>query len=229
MSYEDDYGHAWDAAAWDAAARNHAMTAILDAGDGTLTSEEHFRAAGRQDAERYLLSLIGEAGVCVDYGCGIGRLLLPVREDRPLVHLMGLDVSQEMLEQLHGYCGEDAGIEVRAVLGDGSMPELAGSSVDVMWSWLCLQHMEPYDAYRVLTEAARVLKPGGSFVATFPRLDSPAYGSVYRQVVAQGTGRGAGRMRLYLPDHVTYMFNDAGLAVLFLDRGENLVVRGVKP
>ena len=108
------------------------------------------------------------------------------------------------------------------------MPGLEDSSVDLGWSWLCLQHMEPYDAYRTLTEAYRVIKPGGTFIATFPRLDSPAYSGTYRQVLDTNEGLVARRMRLYTPDHVTFMFNDAGFAVTFLDRGENLVARGIK-
>ena len=227
MSDHDRYSN--DYKEWDAISKVDAKTGILNLGNGHITTETEFAEAGRADAEQYILPYVPNQGTVMDYGCGIGRMTRAVAEAKPELSLVGLDVSAGMLKQLKKYCGESANrIRTVKVPGDGRMPGVEDSSVDLGWSWLCLQHMEPYDAYRTLTEAYRVIKPGGSFIATFPRLDSPAYGATYRQVLNNNEGLVARRMRLYTPDHATFMFNDSGFAVTFLDRGENLVARGIK-
>ncbi len=227
MRYGDDYG-----AAWDAEAGLHAMTAILNRGDGTETPEAEFKAAGKRDAQ-ILLPYLPEGGSALDYGCGIGRLLRAVSTERPEAELVGLDVSEEMLRQLPGYCEDTSRITTHLVSGTGLFDmgearfDMGEARFDLIWSWLVLQHMETYDVFRFLVSCHRSLKPRGCLVATFPRVDSPEYGRIYWNEL-RSTASGAGRMRLYTPDHVTFMLNEAGLAVQFLGRGSNLVVRGVK-
>ena len=95
-------------------------------------------------------------GVALDLGCGTGVMLDHLGRRFPRV--LGLDLSQEMLE------GFDltrlrAGLTVSLLRGDMAALPLRTASVDVIVCRSALHHMD--DEAGVLREIARVLEPGG--------------------------------------------------------------------
>ena len=109
-------------------------------------------------------------GKLLDLGCGTGFYfpLLSRHADR----VVGVDVSGQMLEVA------DRLIQSRR-LSNCSVLEASAialpfedESIDVVHCWDVLHHVA--DVEKTLDEVARVLKPGGRFVATEPNLLNPS-------------------------------------------------------
>jgi len=103
-----------------------------------------------RDAVRLLL---GEgSGTCLDIGCGTGFYAAQLRELgwTPV----GVDLSQQQLLR--------ARHQLPAAVADAEHLPIASASVDAAVSILCHTDVDDYAA--VCLEAARALRPGGSFV-----------------------------------------------------------------
>lgn len=145
-------------------------------------------------------------GVALDLGCGTGVMLDHLGRRFPRV--LGLDLSQEMLE------GFDltrlrAGLTVSLLRGDMAALPLRTASVDVIVCRSALHHMD--DEAGVLREIARVLRPDGRLVLGEPANDNlltraarafvrrrPSYGRIhtidraYTRAQLRGLLEGAG-------------------------------------
>lgn len=147
------------------------MRAVWDA----LAAGETERYVGDPArGEQELVSLFGRlgadprGGVCVEVGCGPGRMTgaLAARFDR----VIALDVSPAMLERARA--AVPAGnVEFRLVSGE-RLDGVAGGEADVVVCYLVLQHL-PRRALveRYFREFERVLRPGGEAFVQLPTLD----------------------------------------------------------
>jgi SAM-dependent methyltransferase len=98
-------------------------------------------------------------GVAVDLGCGTGRALVHLR-DRvgPSGHVLGLDVTVEMVEAASG--------RGPAVVGDALRVPLVDAASDAVFAAGLLNHLvDPLDGLR---EWARVTRPGGRLALFHP-------------------------------------------------------------
>ena len=195
--------------AWNAAAREDALTAILTPPDGrSAETEASFDAKGRQDAA-WLRRFVEPGAVVLDVGCGIGRI---ERHLAPHVaRLHAVDVSDEMLAAARRRTAGATNIAFHRTSATDLSP-VATASVDLAFSFFVLQHLEHDDAFRALREIARVLKADGRAVIQFPSLASPFYA---REFVdrAEPPDRPAARVRPYTPDLVSRLLDLATLAV----------------
>ena len=137
------------------------------------TEEEAFYAAGRaktaklleQPSERGLPAGHGRA---LDFGCGAGRITLPLadRFDR----VVGVDVAPSMLALARDRdrAGERGDVELWLdERGDQSL--LAGERFDLVYSGLVLQHLPTSDAaLACLRRLSDAVAPGGVLVAQLP-------------------------------------------------------------
>lgn len=145
--------------------------------------------AFQEERNGILMDLVPERprGLALDLGCGTGVMLDHLGRRFPRV--LGLDISQEMLE---GYdlSRLRAGLTVSLLRGDMSALPLSDGSVDVIVCRSALHHME--DEAAVLREIARVLKPDGRLVLGEPANDNlltraarafvrrrPSYGKIH--------------------------------------------------
>ncbi len=77
----------------------------------------------------------------LDLGCGPGRFLTPLRQQHPLTHFIGLDISPNMVDDLSG-----------VIIGNGhTIPIL----VDAAYSVNLFQHLEVWDQATYLVEVKR--------------------------------------------------------------------------
>ena len=108
-----------------------------------------------------LLDLLPPPGErTLDLACGEGRLsrLLRSREHR----VVGVDAAPTMVR--HAATGENA---APVVLGDATRLPFAASAFDLVIAYMCLHDID--DMRLAVSEAARVLKPGGRLCAADPK------------------------------------------------------------
>jgi SAM-dependent methyltransferase len=98
-------------------------------------------------------------GLVVDVGCGTGNYLRALRERVADRRYAGLDLSHAMLAE-----GRRAGTAAALAVADAdrALPVAAGAAA-LAFSVDVLHHLVRYDVF--FAEVARVLAPGGSFVA----------------------------------------------------------------
>lgn len=107
----------------------------------------------------YLPSFLPDHQVMLDLGCGTGYFLNLLSERYPSSHVMGLDLSEGMLQQVKQQHQKN-----KLILGDAEQLPIREHSVDVVFSNLTLQWC--HDFSRVLVEVYRILKPQGMFLFT---------------------------------------------------------------
>jgi ubiquinone/menaquinone biosynthesis C-methylase UbiE len=109
----------------------------------------------RYDLPAMVLDRIsGQRGVLVDVGCGNGRYLRRLREARPDLTVIGLDIS----------AGIVAGLPAPVIVADGMRLPLPDSSTSVALAMHMIYHLSDIEAG--LRELARVLGPGGLLIAS---------------------------------------------------------------
>ncbi len=105
----------------------------------------------------------GHAATVVEFGCGTGRFAARLlREYLPgEATYLGVDVSPHMIELASAAVTPWAG-RARVELSDGAVRlPLADESADRVVSTYVLDLLSPADAATLLSEARRVLRPGG--------------------------------------------------------------------
>jgi len=145
-----------------------------------MTEERYVPAAGRAGLTRFYdlgvrvtmreklwRPVIVEAvadrnpAVVVDVGCGTGALSIPVAARLPSARVVGVDGDPEVLDIARGKPGADA-VEWTEGLA-GSLPLKAGEA-DVLVTSLVLHHLPLQTKREMLSEAHRVLRPGGRLI-----------------------------------------------------------------
>lgn len=145
-------------AAWDDAAQDDAMGAIMTVPD---LDEQSFWESGRTEIER-AIEHIDRLGItarrsALDFGCGIGRLSVPLADH--YVTVVGLDVSGEMITRARAH---DRVLYYRRNWLGGLV------DFDLVYSNITLQHV-PMDMQReYVRQFVRALSPQGVAVFEIP-------------------------------------------------------------
>ncbi len=121
------------------------------------------RRLARRPEVREILGYTGPESQILEVGSATGEFLADLRRaGRP--HLIGLELSAEAARVAR----ERHGLDVRA--GDLAGARLPPASCDLVVMRHVLEHLP--DPRAALQEAARVLRPGGRCILTFPNVDS---------------------------------------------------------
>ena len=113
--------------------------------------------------ERRRALLLGEARRgerVLDLGCGAGRFVAALRDAG--ADAVGVEIAREALERARRNV---PGSDLRLLEPDGAIP-LGHGEIDLVWCSEVLEHVP--DTTKLLTEARRVLKPGGRLLVTVP-------------------------------------------------------------
>lgn len=144
---------------------------------------EAFFASGREQvgamiaaAEAHVAGPLALARV-MDFGCGVGRLLVALAEYAE--EAVGVDVSPSMLDEARRNC-EARGLERVTLVNSADLGELA-PSFDLITSQIVFQHIPAKTGYELVARLAGLLAPGGVAVLQFSlrpasRLAVPFYG-----------------------------------------------------
>ena len=129
---------------------------------------EEFFESGERDCELFVDPVIRELGLepgkseMLELGCGVGRMTKALAARFDSVH--ATDVSEEMVEQAHGYCSELRNVKWEVTNGF-DLASNGDASLDFAFSFLVFQHVPQKDiVLRNVAEMLRVLRPGGGFL-----------------------------------------------------------------
>lgn len=167
-----------------------------------------FEEGGQQDFAQ-LAPYLDASSTALDLGCGIGRV---ARYVAPRCEtLWAVDVSQRMLDLARGRLSEHRNI-CYTLCDDTRFAEVPSGSVDLAYSLLVLQHLEREDAFLLLEELRRVIKPSGTVVLTYPNLLSDTYLDCFVRYAHEGASVEPARARLYTPQEVERILPAAGFS-----------------
>jgi 2-polyprenyl-6-hydroxyphenyl methylase / 3-demethylubiquinone-9 3-methyltransferase len=112
---------------------------------------------------RFLIDRVGAGERVLDVGCGEGRFAAELADAGARV--VGVDVAEEPLRRARARHPE---LDLRLIDGEGPW-ELEDASFDVVWAGEVIEHVADTAAW--LSEIRRVLRSGGSLLASTPAND----------------------------------------------------------
>ncbi len=102
---------------------------------------------------RHLIEMLPETGNLLDIGCGTGLFVERYRAEGGSA--IGIDISRGMIRQARRRC-----TQTDFIVGTGEVLPFSDASFDAIASLLAFSYMK--DPQGMLSEAYRVLKPGGT-------------------------------------------------------------------
>ena len=137
--------------------------------EGRWDAQEFF-ATGTHEVNLFMQRAQGwgvpaERRTALDFGCGIGRLSQALASHFDQVY--GVDISPKMIDlaREHNRQGERVAYRWNP---DSHLRSFANGSMDMIYSWITLQHMRPRHAREYMREFLRVLAPGGLLLFQYP-------------------------------------------------------------
>ena len=100
----------------------------------------------------------------VDYGCGVGRLVIPLA--RQLSEVVGVDISESMIAEARRNCTEAGIANVDFALADDNLSALPGQ-FDLIHSYIVFQHVPVSRGLRIFRELLNRLTEGGIGIVHF--------------------------------------------------------------
>lgn len=126
------------------------------------SGEEHLDAVCRDVHEHLGMDCSFERGL--DFGCGVGRLLIPLA--RRCSRVVGIDVSHRMLAEAQRNCAAAGVSNAEFVRSDGDWPRVEGT-FDFVHSFIVFQHIPVRRGEVLLTGMLERLRTGGVGVLHF--------------------------------------------------------------
>lgn len=94
----------------------------------------------------------------LDFGCGVGRLVVPFAG--VAAEVVGVDVSPSMLAEARRNCDERGIANVALELSDDQLSRVQGD-FDLVHSVIVLQHIEPVRGRLIFKRLVELVRPGG--------------------------------------------------------------------
>ncbi len=113
----------------------------------------------------------------VDFGCGVGRLVVPLA--KRCREVVGIDISPRMLDEARVNISEAGLRNVTVTLTDEFFRE-RHSKVDYIQSFIALQHVPPMAGEKIVRDLIGLLNDGGVGALHFTYTNSEA-GSAFRR------------------------------------------------
>lgn len=175
---------------WERLAAEDPLRAIVDTPDGDAL--DAFLASGEREVETVLgalreLGIHPDAGDALDFGCGVGRLSLPLAGR--FARVTGIDASPTMVARAQELAASRGTENVAYRLSAADGIPLGSGSQDLVLSLITLQHVPAAAQLGYVREFARLLRPGGTAVVQVVTGDAGAPRSrvrrAYRRLLSQ--------------------------------------------
>jgi SAM-dependent methyltransferase len=95
----------------------------------------------------------------LDFGCGVGRLLIPIARHTS-GEAIGIDIAPNMLALAQRYADQSNAGNVVLLLADDELSSLTGD-FDFINSYIVLQHIPPSRGYSIASKLISMLRPKG--------------------------------------------------------------------
>lgn len=160
-------------------------------------SEKAYWDSGRSQAE-LVLKLVGVGATVLDFGCGDGRIAIPMAKLG--IHVYAVDAAPEMLERLeHNTTVVDVNGGIDSILSDGTtdLAKLIGHKVDAVNARAVFIHHAHDDVAAMVKQLAACVRSGGFLIADWPVgdhherrdwIDVTTWDREKRQAVADAVG-----------------------------------------
>lgn len=154
---------------WEKWGNRNPYQGVLGVEDSTINLADNLRAF-QKSGEEHIAARMADVGrifpgwkpqgVALDFGCGVGRLALPLAGyfDR----VIGIDISEGMLERARAHAHEKGITNAQFVRTVREAAAIDGG-FDFVNSWIVLQHIRPHQGLEIIREMVRALRPGGVF------------------------------------------------------------------
>ena len=142
----------------------------------TDDSLEQFFASGRDHVDSLLQEIRiridpeFEPKMGLDFGCGVGRVLVPLAQVCETV--VGVDISPAMLAEAEKNCGSNHLGNVRLILSDDDLFGVEGE-FDFIHSFLVFQHIRPERGLKLVRKLVGLLAEGGVGALQFHYFTGP--------------------------------------------------------
>jgi 2-polyprenyl-3-methyl-5-hydroxy-6-metoxy-1,4-benzoquinol methylase len=115
----------------------------------------------------------------LDFGCGVGRLLVPLAGH--FEHVDGMDVSASMLEEASASLSERGIANVELLNSDDRLTSILNKTYDLVHSHMVFQHIPKKRGYALLDKLLSHVAPDGCFYIHVPitRMASPIQRAAY--------------------------------------------------
>jgi SAM-dependent methyltransferase len=95
----------------------------------------------------------------LDFGCGVGRILIPLA--RISDHVTGVDVSASILKEAERNCRDQCVTNVTFVLNDDNLTKLHQRRFDFVHSYIVLQHIPPKVGIKLIDRLLEMVNDKG--------------------------------------------------------------------
>ena len=154
---------------WDRLARNPYYAVLNEprhrGAVSTADDRREFFESGERDVDatisavRAILDPVFTPSRTVDYGCGVGRLSIPL--SRYSAHVTGVDISATMLDEGRRNCAERRITNVEFHLSEEYLATSHRGSADFVHSYIVFQHIPPKIGERIFFHLVDQLMSGG--------------------------------------------------------------------
>jgi SAM-dependent methyltransferase len=152
-SARSNYGQVWDDADVSGSLTNARISVA-----GTADAAEYDRTGSATAGDIVEHARVTASDTVLEIGCGTGRIGIKLAPH--CGHWIGADVSQNMLGHARHTLREARNVSFVHLNGT-DLTGIADASIDVVYCSGVFMHLDEWDRYRYVTEARRVLRPGG--------------------------------------------------------------------
>jgi len=171
---------------WDQLGKDDPLWIVLTdpSKKGGRWDPKDFFATGEAEIDEHVIGYLNARGISVtrgaalDFGCGVGRLSQGLARHFEEVH--GVDISPSMVEHARRFNRYGQKVQYH-VNSTQHLADFKDNSIDLIYSNITLQHIEPRHAKRFIEDFVRVLRPGG--IALFQVIEPTFIRSLFPQSI----------------------------------------------
>lgn len=106
-------------------------------------------------------------GRALDFGCGVGRLALPLAREAGFATVVGMDISESMLSEARSNASKAQQSNIEFAKSDDTLSQLTGA-FDFVHSFIVLQHIPVSRGETIVRHLLQRLAPGGVAALQMP-------------------------------------------------------------